>query len=220
MPMDRLDMYPHVENCLLTTLREWLMWHNVMHRHYTTYLGRKVLKPPFDWIVLGDIIQDTRPDVIIELGTYEGGTALWMANLLDAMKTDGIVIGIDITDRAAAAVSHPRIRWVVGNALDPNTVAQVRDLSGGRTGMVIEDSDHKYHITKAILETYYPFVAPGAYFVVEDTIVEFLNIPPMPGPLNAVKEFVAAHSDLFVIDRSREKYILTYNPMGYLLRKG
>src|SRR5262245_21725310 len=98
MSLDRMNAFPNIQNCLNTTLKEWMYFHNVMHRHYTSYLGRMLLKPPFDWIVLGDIIQDTRPEVIIEIGTYEGGTALWIANLLDAMKSEARVIGVDITD--------------------------------------------------------------------------------------------------------------------------
>jgi cephalosporin hydroxylase len=217
MPLDRYDMFPHLENCLNMTLREWLYFHNVMHRHYTSYLGRKVLKPPFDWIVMQDIIHDTKPALIIEIGAYEGGFALWMAHLLDALQTDGRIIGIDIHE-TPTAVQHPRISWVIGDALDPETIARVDALCEGRRGMVIEDSDHKYHLTKAILQTYEKYVAPGCYFIVEDTVVEPMHLPPFPGPLNAVKEFVADHQDAFIIDRTREKYIMTYNPMGYLLR--
>lgn len=218
MSLDRYNVFPNIENCLGTTLREWLYFHNVMHRHYTMYLGHKVLKPPFDWIVLGDILFDTKPEVVIEIGTLEGGTALWMAHYLDAMESNATVIAVDLTEKARKNVAHPRIQWVVGDALNPEVVATVADLCKGRRGLVIEDSDHKYHVTKAILHDYERFVAVGNYFVVEDTIVEFLNLPPIPGPLRAVREFIADRKDTFVIDRSREKYVITYNPMGYLLR--
>jgi cephalosporin hydroxylase len=218
MSLDRLNVFPNIENSLNTTLREWLYFHNVMHRHYTTYLGHKVLKPPFDWIVLGDILFDTRPGVVIEIGSFEGGTALWIAHYLDAMQSDTPVIGIDLHDRAARTIKHPRITWVVGDCLDGQVITRVEELCGRRRGFVIEDSDHKYHITKAILNAYERFVAVGSYFLVEDTIVEFLNLPPTPGPLRAVQEFVQEQGGTFVVDRSREKYILTYNPMGYLLR--
>jgi len=217
LTLNRYDIFPHFENCLNMTIREWLYWHNVMHRHYTHYLDRKVLKPPFDWIVLGDIIYDTKPEVIIEIGAYEGGTTLWMAHMLDAMQLDTKIIGVDIRD-TPTSVKHPRISWVIGDCLDPKVIAQINELAGERRGLIIEDSDHKYHITKSILEKYYHLVAKGCYFIVEDTAAEFMNVPPFPGPLNAAKEFVAEHADSFVIDRTREKYIMTYNPMGYLLR--
>jgi cephalosporin hydroxylase len=181
------------------------------------YMGRKVLKPPFDWIVMQDIILDTKPELIIEIGSYEGGFSLWMAHLCDNLGLNTKIIGIDIKKKSLE-VSHPRINWVIGSAVSPDTIAKVQDLSENRKGMVIEDSDHKYHTTKKILHLYKEFVAKGCYFVVEDTIVEAMALPPFPGPLPAVKEFIKETDGEFVIDRSREKYILTYNPMGYLLR--
>ena len=38
-----------------------------------------------------------------------------------------------------------------------------------------------------------------------------------PGPFEAVAEFLPAHPE-FSIDRSREKFLSTFNPCGYLLR--
>jgi cephalosporin hydroxylase len=199
------------------TVREWLNFHFTMHRNYTKYLGHTVLKTPFDWIVIGDIIHDTEPEVIIEVGSGQGGFTLWMANLLDAMETKTGIISIDLRD-AATKISHKRIKWIVGDALARDTLEQVRRFSNGRRGMVIEDSDHKYQTTKGILEAYEGFVAVNHYLIVEDTIVDFLDLPPFPGPLKAVREFMASHQGIFVVDRSREKYIITHNPMGYLLR--
>lgn len=215
--LDRFDIFPHIEDCMSMTLREWLYFHNVMHRHYTQYLGRKILKPPFDWIVLGDIITDTKPEVIIEIGSYDGGSALWMANLFDAMGWDGTIIGVDIIDRPTV-VQHPKIKWVIGDCNEASTIRQVEEIAAGRRTMLIEDSDHKYTVTKGILDNYSHLVSEGCYIIVEDTIVEHVKLPPFPGPLKAVTEFVDEMKGKFVIDRAREKYIITYNPQGYLLR--
>ena len=38
-----------------------------------------------------------------------------------------------------------------------------------------------------------------------------------PGPQEAIREFLNQRSD-FVIDNSREKFLLTMNPNGYLRR--
>ena len=210
-------MFPHIEDRLTMTVREWLMFHWTMHRHNSLYRGRHLLKTPMDLQVLRDIIAETRPAIIIEIGAFDGGSALWMADQIDIEGFDGRLIGIDITDRCRA-VSHPRIDWVIGDSTAPATVARVRHLAAGRRGLVIEDSDHKLETTRRILELYEPFVAVGQYFIVEDTIVEFIDMPPFPGPLVAVKEFVERHSTAFRIDRSREKYLITHNPMGYVLR--
>lgn len=215
--MDRYDMFPHIENSMTMTLREWMYFHNVMHRHYTKYAGRTVLKNPFDWIVMMDIIQETKPELIIEIGCFDGGFTLWMAHFCQSLGIDTKILGADITTRPTQ-VSHPNIQWITGDIMAASTLAQVEEAAAGSRGLVIEDSDHKYHVTKRILQDYHKFVAPGSYFVVEDTIVEAMNLPPFPGPLNAVKEFAEANSEGWKIDRTREKYIMTYNPMGYLLR--
>jgi cephalosporin hydroxylase len=64
-------------------------------------------------------------------------------------------------------------------------------------------------------------VTAGSYVVVEDT-----NINGHPahegwgeGPWEAVEAFVQENDD-FVIDRAREKFLLTFNPSGWLRRTG
>ncbi|HWB20612.1 MAG TPA: CmcI family methyltransferase, partial [Phycisphaerales bacterium] len=126
------------------------------------------------------------------------------------------VISIDVKPRGELP-KHEGVTWITGDATSPEVLTQVRNATKNRKGMVIEDSDHKEHVTEKLLEQYADFVAPGCYFIVEDTLCEFTQTPPFPGPLGAVKRFVARHPD-FQIDRSREKYVLTYNPMGYLLK--
>jgi len=39
----------------------------------------------------------------------------------------------------------------------------------------------------------------------------------MPGPREAVETFLAKTSD-FEVDRDREKFLITFNPSGYLRR--
>lgn len=215
--MNRFDMYPHLEDCMTMTCRELMFHLGEIHRHKTSYCGRGVLKFPTDWLVMAEILEDTRPPLIVEIGSFDGGFALWMAHTTEALGLDCSIIGIDIKERPSS-VKHPRIEWVIGDATSPEVLAKVTDVAGGRKGMVIEDSDHKYATTKRLLDLYENFVAPNCYLVVEDTVVEYLAIPPIPGPLRAAQEFVQARDGAWVTDRSREKYIVTCNPSGYLLR--
>src|SRR4029434_834476 len=62
-----------------------------------------------------------------------------------------------------------------------------------------------------------PLVTPGSYLVVEDTNI---NGHPVyeafgPGPMEAVQDFLKERDD-FEVDRSREKFLLTFNPGGWL----
>jgi cephalosporin hydroxylase len=85
--------------------------------------------------------------------------------------------------------------------------------------MVILDSDHSKSHVLAELRAYSPFVSVGNYLVVEDTNVN--GHPAYPGfgegPWEAVNEFLSGQ-DAFEVDRTREKFFLTFNPGGYLKR--
>ncbi len=86
--------------------------------------------------------------------------------------------------------------------------------------LVILDSGHSRNHVLTELHAYAPFVTPGSYLVVEDTN---LNGHPVlgqhgPGPAEAVAEFLE-HNDSFVRDESREKFLLTFNPGGFLKRR-
>jgi cephalosporin hydroxylase len=81
------------------------------------------------------------------------------------------------------------------------------------------DSDHSYANVLAELRAYHGFVTPGSYCVVEDG-----NVGGHPvarefgaGPFEAVRTFLA-ETEAFEVDRSREKFYLTFNPSGYLRR--
>ena len=67
------------------------------------WLGTPALKCPFDLWVYQEIIHELRPDLIIETGTYRGGSGLFMASICDLID-HGRLITIDhrhYTDRSA-----------------------------------------------------------------------------------------------------------------------
>jgi cephalosporin hydroxylase len=87
--------------------------------------------------------------------------------------------------------------------------------------LVVLDSDHgKTHVCEELC-AYCPLVSIGSYVIAEDTNVNGHPILPQfgPGPMEAVEEFLKMNTN-FAIDRSGEKHLLTFNPCGYLRRKG
>jgi cephalosporin hydroxylase len=69
------------------------------------------------------------------------------------------------------------------------------------------------------MRLYSRFVTPGSYLVVEDTNVNGHPSFPAhgPGPWEAVQEFLAS-TDAFEVDRNCERFLLTFNPGGWLRR--
>jgi cephalosporin hydroxylase len=183
----------------------------------TYWLGVPILKSPLDCWVYQEIIHEQRPDLIIETGTDRGGSALFFASMCDLVG-NGRVVSIDV--RSAASVRHPRLTLLVGDSTSPAVLDSVRAARRAATRcMVILDSDHHADHVGRELRAYREFVSVGSYMVVEDTNVN--GHPVMsehgPGPFEAVHAFLAEDPD-FEIDKSREKFLLTFFPDGYLKR--
>lgn len=187
-------------------------------RRNTFWLGIKAQKCPLDLWVYQEIIYETRPDIIIETGTAAGGSALFLASICDLLGR-GEIISIDI-EKKKNRPEHPRVKYLLGSSTSEEIVGEVEALVRAKDRlMTILDSDHhKEHVLRE-LEIYSKFVTRESYLIVEDTNISGHPVRPKfgAGPMEAVKEFLKTNDD-FVIDHSREKFYLTFNPDGYLRR--
>ena len=110
-------------------------------------------------------------------------------------------------------------------SVDEATVAAVRDqVRDARRIMVVLDSMHTADHVLRELELYSPFVTPGCYLVVFDTVIEFMppeTVSDRPwakgnSPYDAVQRFLQTNSR-FRVDRSIDaKLQISVAPRGYL----
>ncbi|MGZ4356297.1 MAG: CmcI family methyltransferase [Gaiellaceae bacterium] len=185
----------------------------------TRWLGTKTAKNPLDLWVFQEIVFETRPDLIVETGTLNGGSAAFLASLCELVGS-GEVISIDLNPVSPNYPQHPRIAYLGGrSSTAPEVVETVRERAQGKRTMVILDSDHSAAHVAAELVAYSPFVSPGCYLIVEDTNVGAIRRDLLPGPAEAVRAFLSRANE-FEVDRAREKYLITFNPGGYLRRRG
>lgn len=193
----------------------------------TWWLGIPVAKNPCDLWMMQQIMQEIRPDYIIEAGTCRGGSALYFAHILDGMGlTHSKVITIDIEDQCQEAARHrlwrEKVEFILGSSTDPSVVARVRQRVQGKTVMVSLDSDHHCSHVLEELKCYSDLVSPGSYLVVEDTNVDGVPVLPEfgPGPMAAVRKFLQTEQgQAFTQDFSREAMVLTFNPGGWLKKR-
>jgi cephalosporin hydroxylase len=185
----------------------------------TTWMGVPCLKHPCDLFSLHDVLTQVKPALIVETGTAYGGSALFMAHVLDAIGGPGSIVSIDL-EPFPKVPQHPRITYRQGSSLDPEIVAYVQGRAQrAESVLVLLDSDHHADHVAAELATYAPLVTPGSYAIVEDTNVNGHPVLPEfgPGPGEAVAAFLANHPE-FEADPLRERYLVTMHPGGWLRR--
>jgi cephalosporin hydroxylase len=185
-----------------------------------SWLGYRVLKCPLDLFTYHEILFDTKPDVIIETGTYHGGSALYLATMCQLLGR-GRVITINLRSPPGMPLpNHGLIEYRHGDSADPRTAAAIAtSLKTGERAMVILDSDHRQNHVATEIANFAPLVALGCHLIVEDTNFNGHPIHPQsgPGPFEAMEEFMRS-TDEFELDRTRERHLLTFSPSGYLLR--
>lgn len=189
----------------------------------THWLGTPIQKFPTDLWIYQELIFKLRPDLIIETGTLYGGSALFLATILEAVN-HGRVISVDINDGPdpeQPRPCHPRLSYIKGSSTDEIVLHKLLEESAGiDTVMVILDSDHAQEHVLDELNSFKDIVTPGSYLIVEDTNINGHPVFPDfgPGPMEAVQEFLEGN-DEFVVDTSMERLMLTANPRGYLKKK-
>jgi cephalosporin hydroxylase len=182
--------------------------------HQITYKGVETIKCPFDYVIYQMILNEIKPDLVIEIGTNHGGGALYIADILENIG-NGIVHTIDIVPQANKLLQkHNRIRLFTDGweNYDLNNAKEFNKI------IVIEDASHMYKDTLGAMNKFAPIVSKDSYLIVEDGIINKLGIKKEydGGPLRAIKEF---KNDDFVIDRKWCDFFgknATFNVNGYL----
>jgi cephalosporin hydroxylase len=184
------------------------------------WLGVPVWQDVLDLWVIQEALAEVKPALLVECGTNRGGSALFYANLFDLMD-HGRVVTIDI--ERMHELEHPRVEFILGSSTDAAVVGRVTEMASEADGpvMVILDSDHSEAHVAAELDAYAGLVTPGSLLHVQDGIIDQLPVfrGDRPGPLPAIKKFLAAHPE-FVWERARsERFLITHHPMGWLRRR-
>ncbi len=96
------------------------------------------------------------------------------------------------------------------------TAALAQRVAGKKVLVTLDSMHTRDHVLRE-MEIYGPMVSPGSYLVVQDTSVNGHPLLPDwgPGPMEAVQEYLKTHDD-FIVDHSREKFMLTFYPDGWL----
>jgi len=178
------------------------VWTTLRDRH-----GNRILKYPTDLYVYEELIRKIQPDVIVETGSFEGGSAGWFAQFAG-------VISVDIH---SPKVPIPGVVWVEGDSIQ--RASEIAQMVEGQRVLVTLDSNHNAPHVLAELGAYSPIATD--YLVVEDTAVDEYGIEsdhyPDGGPGTAVKTWLASNEN-WKPDYECDRFLLGMNPGGWLRR--
>ena len=167
----------------------------------TRYHGVQILKSPLDLWVYQEILFAHPVDVVVETGTFSGGSALYLAHLMDQLGR-GRILSIDIEGRADLP-SHPRIEYLTGSSTSPDIVEFVRKETAGAEVLVVLYSDHAQSHVLDEMKCYSDLVKPGGYMIVKDGNV---NGHPVFVDQEAIREFLTQRSDFVIDNRGKNSF--------------
>lgn len=203
---------------------KWLFFYDENTINPNTWMGRRIQKNPLDLFIYSEIAYEVKPKLIIETGSFWGGSAIWWADMMKLIHGDesGKVISIDPNALNTDTLGR-NIAFIQGDSIDKNTMAHVlleSKIFNYGPILVNLDSLHDMNHVYTEMETYHKFVTPGSYMIVEDGIINGHPTHPEygPGPYEACEKFLANHPE-FEADRTKERMIVTACPLGFLKRK-
>lgn len=168
------DQADRVDSDYVTEINDYLYRRLHRYNHEPYWRGIHCVKMPSDMILYHMAIWQSRPEVIVEIGTRWGGTALFLQDMLDILGEGGQVVTIDIRD--LVKVKDPRLTYLHGDSTSPEIIEQVKQRTEGKRTMIILDGDHRRVKVKWELHYYAPLVGRGQYLVVEDCYVPKIGL--------------------------------------------
>lgn len=171
--------------------------------HHYTYKGVQLVKSPFELALYPLLLWNLKPRTILEIGSKEGGSALWFADQAGMLGIDARIVSIDLLP--VDAIRHDRITFLEGDGRNLGATLTDDFLARlPRPWLVVEDADHLEETSTAVLDFFDPWLRVGDYIVIEDGILSNLFPETYPGcssgPHRALKRFLSANGGRYRID--------------------
>lgn len=208
-----------------------------------SWLGAQFQASPHDAMVLQQLIWRIKPDLIIDLGTNVGGSALFFASIMSFYSDTGVVVTVDAKPFTDNWIGKDRVickdcinpsehklwkkyvQFIQGLTTDLHVLTKVKEyVSNSTTIFVSQDASHDFEVVYQDLLNYAGFVSVNSYLVVQDTKLERIK-SPKEGPLTAIKKFLQYQSEpqnsvkyKFQVDRSAEVFYYSQHAFGWLKR--
>jgi len=202
-----------------------LWYYNTGVWQQTTWMGVQTYKSPMDMWNYQEILFSLKPSVVIEFGTWHGGSALFFSSIMKQIGGPYIVVSVDIDASRISekAKSDPGIRLLTMSSAVPELKETLKDIREKNPGSAcaILDSDHSKQHVLAEMTNLRDILVAGDYLVVEDSNINGHPVAKSfgPGPYEAIQEYFRLFPHDYEHDFDRErKFGFSFAPNGFLRR--
>ena len=134
---------------------KWSKWNK--HK----WKGLTLMKDPMTLSIYLQLIQNLKPKTIVEFGTYDGGSSLWMYDMCKALDLETKVITVDIVKVKSP---HKNIEFLHKDVYN----FQIKDLKNLKSPMLVFEDCHAN--TLNLLNMFESVMTKGDFFIIEDTL--------------------------------------------------
>ena len=140
----------HIDNLLMSQgVKDCMTWRN-------SRLGKSI----YDFALIPMIIWEIRPEAIVEIGSGEGASAIWMADLCKSYNLSTIVHSMDIEP---PNIEHERVTFTKG---DSKQISDFSTKNLPHPWLIVEDA----HVNVNEIITYFEqHMHTGDYLIIEDS---------------------------------------------------
>ncbi len=153
----------------------------MMGKYFIHHRGCMVIKTANDQAILKELLAFLKPATVLELGSFTGGNAVWIADMLQLEEVKCSVysmdINLDIIEERVKEIKPDNVTFLQGDSFKiAETFTNDLLKTFPHPWLVIDDAHEN---TLGVLEHFAGHMETGDYFLVEDTH------PNLPSQLGA-----------------------------------
>lgn len=199
------------------------IWQDLGIWRMQTWKGFRFFQDPMDSLALQQLLWKQQPDLVIELGTHGGGSAVYFAEIMRDYNPNALIMTVDPNPEhipnSPLFHENPMIKYIQGYSNSPEVLTMMAEAVKIRKKvMVIHDAEHGKDPVLRDLKLYDPFVTVGEYFVVQDTSLD-RTAPLMGTALAGVGTWVSPGGGgygRYGVDKAWEYLMFSTNHNGFL----
>lgn len=192
--------------------------------HYKIpYRGLYITKLPCDMFIYPDIIYRAKPEVVVEIGTQRGGSAIFYSDLL--AHFGGKIVTVDINSPEKEILlrfKERNITFIKGDINNSETIHNILKYCS-RKCLVIDDGSHNENDIYNAFRSLNHLIPVGGFYIIEDGMTNAILNAVLPDKRdlqpNRAISLILQNYPSFELFRDYDKYIFSSISMGVIQKK-